>query len=320
MKGHWSRLFVIVVTFVLLTGCTPMIPAAAPPTLVPPTLVLPTPTPGPVDLAYAFADRFNARDTEGFVELFYKYPSVNVWIEAYNQEGLRGEVAYGAETNRTAEVKDCRQEGEKVTCTVNIRSECIPPHIGALPFEARFLFKDGKIQSIMSKEDPDTMRLYRQYDVERFAWEKENMPEDYAAFQTWGSNGLSATEMGQVIHRLCTGYEAYKATLPAASSTPEPAVAGDVKLTILYDNTATEPSLASGWGFAALIEQGGHTLLFDTGESGQSLLDNMEELGIDPGSIEGGRALAPARRPYQRPLEVAGRGRSPHGLCTGRLR
>ena len=61
---------------------------------------------------------------------------------------------------------------------------------------------------------------------------------------------------------------------------------GELKLTILYDNTATEPSLASGWGFAALIEQGGHTLLFDTGESGQFLLDNMEELGVDPASIE----------------------------------
>jgi 7,8-dihydropterin-6-yl-methyl-4-(beta-D-ribofuranosyl)aminobenzene 5'-phosphate synthase len=57
-------------------------------------------------------------------------------------------------------------------------------------------------------------------------------------------------------------------------------------LTILYDNTATEPSLASGWGFAALIEQGGQTLLFDTGESGSFLLSNMEKLGVDAKSVE----------------------------------
>jgi 7,8-dihydropterin-6-yl-methyl-4-(beta-D-ribofuranosyl)aminobenzene 5'-phosphate synthase len=288
MKGHWSKFLVIVVTFVMLTGCTPMIPAAPPPTLAPPTPIPPTPTPGPIDLAYAFADRFNARDTEGWASLFVESPFVSVWIEAYNQTGLRDEVAFYSQIEGKLEVSDCRGETDSIViCTVKVRAECIPPHIGALPFEARFLFKDGKIQSITSKEDPDTMRLYRQYDVERWAWQRVNMPEDFAAFETWGSNGLSATEMGQVIHRLCTGYEEYKATLSAAEPTPTTiASADDLKLTILYDNTATEPSLASGWGFAALIEQGGQTLLFDTGESGQFLLDNMEELGVDPRAIE----------------------------------
>ena len=115
--------------------------------------------------------------------------------------------------------------GKRLTAGLIVRSrcraECIPPHIDALPFEARFLFEDGKIKAITSKEDPDTMRLFRQYDQERWPWQQKNMPEDWAAFRTWGSNGLSATEMGQVIHRLCTGYEEYKATLLTASLTPE---------------------------------------------------------------------------------------------------
>ena len=115
MKGQWSKLFVIVVTFVMLTGCTP-VPAEAPP-----TPVAPTPTPGPVDLAYTFADRFNTRDTEGFVALFDEYPSVSVWIEAYDQNGLRDEVAFYSQIEGKLEVSDCRQATDsRVDCTVKV--------------------------------------------------------------------------------------------------------------------------------------------------------------------------------------------------------
>jgi 7,8-dihydropterin-6-yl-methyl-4-(beta-D-ribofuranosyl)aminobenzene 5'-phosphate synthase len=61
---------------------------------------------------------------------------------------------------------------------------------------------------------------------------------------------------------------------------------GDLKLTILFDNTAVDPRLKSDWGFAALVEYGGHTLLFDTGADGSMLLDNMRQLDVDPQSIE----------------------------------
>ena len=66
----------------------------------------------------------------------------------------------------------------------------------------------------------------------------------------------------------------------------EDAALGDLKLTILYDNTAVDPRLKSDWGFAALVEYGGHTLLFDTGADGSMLLDNMRQLDVDPQSIE----------------------------------
>jgi 7,8-dihydropterin-6-yl-methyl-4-(beta-D-ribofuranosyl)aminobenzene 5'-phosphate synthase len=59
-----------------------------------------------------------------------------------------------------------------------------------------------------------------------------------------------------------------------------------MKITILYDNCLSKPSLRTGWGFSSLIEVGGAPpLLFDTGADGAALLYNMKELGIDPTQI-----------------------------------
>lgn len=85
------------------------------------------------------------------------------------------------------------------------------------------------------------------------------------------------TRVGQL---LATG------TAPAITPTLSPTAMGDLKLTILYDNTASDPRLKSDWGFAALVEYGDRTLLFDTGANGSILLDNMRQLGVDPRSIE----------------------------------
>ncbi len=76
-------------------------------------------------------------------------------------------------------------------------------------------------------------------------------------------------------------------TAPAATTSSLQATAmGDLKLTILFDNTAIDSRLRSDWGFAALIDYGGHTLLFDTGANGSILLDNMRQLNVDPQSID----------------------------------
>jgi 7,8-dihydropterin-6-yl-methyl-4-(beta-D-ribofuranosyl)aminobenzene 5'-phosphate synthase len=60
----------------------------------------------------------------------------------------------------------------------------------------------------------------------------------------------------------------------------------ELKITIVYDNTLHTPGLTAGWGFSALIEYGGHALLFDTGADGQALLNNMAALHINPLEIE----------------------------------
>lgn len=59
-----------------------------------------------------------------------------------------------------------------------------------------------------------------------------------------------------------------------------------LRITILYDNVVHDVRLRSSWGFAALIEFGGHTLLFDTGGDEPTLSYNMEFMGVDPGIIE----------------------------------
>jgi len=57
-------------------------------------------------------------------------------------------------------------------------------------------------------------------------------------------------------------------------------------VTVLFDNYSADPRLGTGWGFAALLETPGHTLLFDTGADGAVLLENMRLLAKDPLAIE----------------------------------
>jgi metal-dependent hydrolase (beta-lactamase superfamily II)/CubicO group peptidase (beta-lactamase class C family) len=62
--------------------------------------------------------------------------------------------------------------------------------------------------------------------------------------------------------------------------------AGEMRITIVYDNTTFDHRLTPEWGFAAWIEYGGYTLLFDTGGDGSILLDNMALLDLDPTQID----------------------------------
>jgi len=60
-----------------------------------------------------------------------------------------------------------------------------------------------------------------------------------------------------------------------------------MKITIICDNTAFRKDLQADWGFSALVEvKNTPKILFDTGGNGKILLDNMEKLEIDPGSID----------------------------------
>ncbi len=70
---------------------------------------------------------------------------------------------------------------------------------------------------------------------------------------------------------------------PTPTPQPTDIPSASVRLTILYDNTTEDPRLTVEWGFAALVEYKGHTVLFDTGLDG---LGNMEVLGVAPESIE----------------------------------
>ena len=68
-------------------------------------------------------------------------------------------------------------------------------------------------------------------------------------------------------------------TEPQATTPP-------LRITVVYNNVPYAPELTTAWGFAAVIETGRGTVLFDTGGDGPTLLANMQQLGIDPKSID----------------------------------
>jgi len=53
------------------------------------------------------------------------------------------------------------------------------------------------------------------------------------------------------------------------------------KITVIYDNRSSQANLRPGWGFSALIEFGGHQILFDTGADKLVLEHNAAALGVD---------------------------------------
>ena len=59
-----------------------------------------------------------------------------------------------------------------------------------------------------------------------------------------------------------------------------------LRITVVYDNYSVAPELGTGWGYAAVIEFQGHTVLFDTGADGPTLMGNLRALGFDPREIE----------------------------------
>ncbi len=60
------------------------------------------------------------------------------------------------------------------------------------------------------------------------------------------------------------------------------APAGDaerLRLTVVFDNVGGRSGLATGWGYACLLEASGNTLLFDTGADGVLLLASAPSRG-----------------------------------------
>jgi len=55
-----------------------------------------------------------------------------------------------------------------------------------------------------------------------------------------------------------------------------------MEIKILYDNKSSESNILSGWGFSCLV---GGSVLFDTGEDGNSLLNNIKIMKIDIANI-----------------------------------
>ncbi|HPG38081.1 MAG TPA: MBL fold metallo-hydrolase [bacterium] len=53
-------------------------------------------------------------------------------------------------------------------------------------------------------------------------------------------------------------------------------------VTIVFDNNCVIPEVKPEWGFACVIKTGNEMILFDTGNDGRILLDNLAKLHLDP--------------------------------------
>jgi 7,8-dihydropterin-6-yl-methyl-4-(beta-D-ribofuranosyl)aminobenzene 5'-phosphate synthase len=58
-----------------------------------------------------------------------------------------------------------------------------------------------------------------------------------------------------------------------------------LRITVIYNNVPHGVGMKTAWGFAALIETGSATVLFDTGGDGAMLLANMKRVGVEPGRV-----------------------------------
>ena len=92
--------------------------------------------------------------------------------------------------------------------------------------------------------------------------------------------------------------------IPAAAGGAESAVVSDLKITTL-STMLTEFRGVGEWGFAALVEADGHTILFDTGMRPDTVLENAAELGVDLSGVESLQAFEDSQRGIERIVLIA---------------
>jgi len=63
-------------------------------------------------------------------------------------------------------------------------------------------------------------------------------------------------------------------------------VKNELVITVIYDNYRYRTDIEPGWGFSCLVDFNDTRILFDTGADGDLLLENMDKLEIDIGSID----------------------------------
>jgi 7,8-dihydropterin-6-yl-methyl-4-(beta-D-ribofuranosyl)aminobenzene 5'-phosphate synthase len=71
----------------------------------------------------------------------------------------------------------------------------------------------------------------------------------------------------------------------AAEPNPVPK-ARELEIRVVFDNTSARKDLRRSWGFSAVVDFGGHRILFDAGSDPTLLLEHLDLMQIDPKSIE----------------------------------
>jgi 7,8-dihydropterin-6-yl-methyl-4-(beta-D-ribofuranosyl)aminobenzene 5'-phosphate synthase len=73
---------------------------------------------------------------------------------------------------------------------------------------------------------------------------------------------------------------------PACSRSTHDQIPEQIQLTVVYDNNPHDARLQTDWGFACWVQYGDTVVLFDTGASGELLLENLGTLGLDPRDVD----------------------------------
>lgn len=75
-------------------------------------------------------------------------------------------------------------------------------------------------------------------------------------------------------------------TIALVATGAAPATDPTVRITVLYDNWVGVEGTEADWGFAALVERGDSTVLFDTGKDDWVLRHNLRALDVDLSSVD----------------------------------
>ncbi|RKZ03196.1 MAG: MBL fold metallo-hydrolase, partial [Candidatus Hydrothermota bacterium] len=59
-----------------------------------------------------------------------------------------------------------------------------------------------------------------------------------------------------------------------------------MRVTIVFNNVIGREDLGYGWGMAVYVEGYERGILFDTGDNGTILIENLQKLGINPKDID----------------------------------
>jgi 7,8-dihydropterin-6-yl-methyl-4-(beta-D-ribofuranosyl)aminobenzene 5'-phosphate synthase len=93
--------------------------------------------------------------------------------------------------------------------------------------------------------------------------------------RSWTNCVLAAST---VVLAACAG-----TTSPPSAMGPDTSKA---QITVLYDAFGKVSAMQKDWGYAALIEYGGKRILFDTGNNGDILANNVKAKGIDLSKLD----------------------------------
>jgi 7,8-dihydropterin-6-yl-methyl-4-(beta-D-ribofuranosyl)aminobenzene 5'-phosphate synthase len=241
----------------------------------------PTPAADLVAPVKAWAEALNKGDVEAALAFFSENAT---WIgddpSGTGKVELRAMFDWQSGLETKYQVTECKPLTDRVLCAISETNGCIAASGAAegLPMELVLAFGPGGKIVQASTVIGSAWDDFYEFTSAVGNWARTNRAEEFPKpYETTFAGG-------SITAKLCKEYAESLKALPSASS-PSTATA-DVKLTILYDNTAIDPQLGSDWGFAALVETGGHTVLFDTGANGPMLLDNMRQLNVKPESIE----------------------------------